>query len=94
MLENSTPERARSRQPLVSLFSGGAGKSFDYIVHVQSTHSVGYNPEVRVDCDRMALQILGSQCRAGRIVGNDKFIPEIWGITSSPPDYIVLVKCA
>jgi hypothetical protein len=71
-----------------------AGKAYDYIVHVQNTYSIGYNPEVREDRNRMVLKILKGQCRAGRVVGDDKIITEIWGITSSRPDYIVLVKCA
>jgi hypothetical protein len=71
-----------------------AGKSYDYVVHVQNTFSIGYNPEVRTDRNRMALRVLKGQCRAGQVVGEDKIITEIWGITSSPPDYIVLVKCA
>jgi hypothetical protein len=28
------------------------------------------------------------------VVGDDKRNTEIWGLTSSPPDYVVLVKCA
>jgi hypothetical protein len=79
---------------LVRIEQASAGRSYDYVVHVQNILSIGYNPEVREDRDRMALQILRGQCRAGRIVGEDKIITEIWGITSSRPDYIVLVKCA
>ena len=79
---------------LVRVERASAGKPYDYIVHVQNTHSIGYNPEVREDRNRMALKILKGQCRAGRVVGDDKIITEIWGITSSRPDYIVLVKCA
>jgi hypothetical protein len=71
-----------------------AGKPYDYVVHVQNTYSIGYNPEVREDRNRMALKILKGQCRAGRVVGDNKIVTEIWGITSSRPDYIVLVKCA
>ena len=79
---------------LVRVEQASAGKPYDYVVHVQNTHSIGYNPEVREDRNRMALKILKGQCRAGRVVGDDKIITEIWGITSSRPDYIVLVKCA
>jgi len=42
----------------------------------------------------MALRALRGQCRAARVVGEDKIITEIWAITSSLPDYVVLVKCA
>src|ERR1700730_8390187 len=79
---------------LVRVEQASAGRPYDYIVHVQNTFSIGYNPEVRADRNRMALRILKGQCRAGRVVGDDKIITEIWGITSSRPDYIVLVKCA
>jgi hypothetical protein len=71
-----------------------AGKPYDYIVHVQNTHSIGYNPEVREDRFRLALRSLKGVCRSGRVVGDDKISTEIPGITSSRPDYVVLVKCA
>jgi hypothetical protein len=70
-----------------------SGRPYDYIVHVRNVPAIGYNPLVKEDRDRMALQTLRGQCEAGRIVGDDKVITEIWGITSSYPDYIVLVKC-
>ena len=79
---------------LVRIEQVSAGKAYDYIVHVRNTFDIGYNPEVREDRARLALETLKSRCLAGRIVGEDKIITEIWGITSSPPDYIVLVKCA
>ena len=71
-----------------------SGRPYDYVVHVQNTFSIGYNPLVREDRDRMALRALRGQCRAARVVGEDKIITEIWAITSSLPDYVVLVKCA
>ena len=70
-----------------------AGKPYDYIVHVRNVPTIGYNPLVKEDRDRMALQTLRGQCRAARIVGEDKVTTEIWGITSSYPDYIVLITC-
>jgi hypothetical protein len=69
------------------------GKPYDYIVHVRNIPAIAYNPEVREDRDRMAVKALRGQCKAGRIVGEDKLDTEIWGITSSYPDYVVLVKC-
>jgi hypothetical protein len=79
---------------LVRIERASAGTSYDYVVHVQNTYGIGYNPQVRADRNRMALRALKGHCRAGQIVGEDKIITEIWGITSSPPDYVVLVKCA
>src|SRR5258708_776641 len=79
---------------LVRIEQASAGKPYDTIVHVQNTFSIGYNPQVRADRTRMALRVLKGQCPAGQIIGEDKIITEIWGVTSSPPDYIVLVKCA
>jgi hypothetical protein len=71
-----------------------AGLPYDYIVHVLNTYAIGYNPDVREDRNRMALRMLRGQCRSPRVVGDDKIITEIWGITTTRPDYIVLVKCA
>jgi hypothetical protein len=79
---------------LVRVEHASAGRPYDYVVHVQNTFSIGYNPEVRADRNRMALRILKGQCPAAQVVGEDKIITEIWGITSSRPDYVVLVKCA
>jgi hypothetical protein len=82
-----------SARDTVLVEPASSGRPYDYVVHVQNTFSIGYNPLVRGDRDRMALRALRRQCRAARIVGDDKIITEIWGITSSLPDYIVLVKC-
>jgi hypothetical protein len=77
---------------MVRIEPASSGRPYDYVVHVQNTFSIGYNPLVREDRDRMALRALRGQCRA-RIVGDDRITTEIWGITSSLPDYVVLVKC-
>ena len=79
---------------VVRVEPASAGTPYDYVVHVLNTYDIGYNPELRTDRNRMALRLLRGQCRAPRVVGDDKLITEIWGITSSRPDYIVLVKCA
>jgi hypothetical protein len=68
--------------------------SYDYAVHVRNTYDIGYNPDVKEDRLRMALKALKGRCRAARIAGENKINTEIWGITSSLPDYIVLVKCS
>jgi hypothetical protein len=78
---------------LVRVEQAYAGKPYDYIVHVQNTYSIGYNPEVREDRHRMALRAVKGYCRGGRVVGDDTISTEIFGITSSRPDYVVLVKC-
>jgi hypothetical protein len=79
---------------LARIEQASAGRSYDYVVHVQNILSIGYNPAVKEDRSHMALRVLKRQCPAGRIVGEDKIITEIWGVTSSRPDYVVLVKCA
>jgi hypothetical protein len=79
---------------LVRVEPASAGRPYDFIVHVQNTYAIGYNPEVREDRNRMALRILRGQCRSAWVVGDDKIDTEIFGITTSRPDYIVLVKCA
>jgi hypothetical protein len=83
-----------SASDMVRVEPASSGRPYDYVVHVQNTFSIGYNPLVREDRDRMALRALRGQCRAARIVGEDKITTEIWGITSSLPDYVVMVKCA
>jgi hypothetical protein len=79
---------------VVRVEPASAGAPYDYVVHVLNTYDIGYNPDVRRDRNRMALRLLRGRCRAPRVVGDDKVSTEIWGITSSRPDYIVLVKCA
>jgi hypothetical protein len=69
-------------------------KPYDFVVHVRNIPDIGYNPEGKEDRGRMALRLLKRQCPTGRVVGEDKIITEIWGITSSPPDYVVLVRSA
>ncbi|HLJ00572.1 MAG TPA: hypothetical protein VKT76_12720 [Bradyrhizobium sp.] len=68
-------------------------KAYDFAVHVANKPAIKYNPLVRADRHRMALDLVRSECPNGRIVGEDIINTEIWGITSSPPDYVVLVRC-
>jgi hypothetical protein len=69
------------------------GQPYDFVVHVRSIPDIKYNPLVSKDRRRMALALAKQQCSQARVVGEDKRTTEIWGITSSPPDYIVLVSC-
>jgi hypothetical protein len=69
-------------------------RPYDFVVHVSSKPDVKYNPLVREDRHRMALDLVRRDCAGARVVGDDRIITEIWGITSSPPDYVVLVSCA
>ena len=85
---------AANAHEVVRVEQASAGLPYDYIVHVLNTYEIGYNPDVREDRNRMALKLLHGQCRAPRVVGDDRISTEIWGITSSRPDYVVLVKCA
>jgi hypothetical protein len=68
-------------------------RPYDFVVHVSNIPKIKYNPLVRADRNRMALDLVRDFCRKGRVVGEDGIITEIWGITSSLPDYIVLVSC-
>ncbi len=77
----------------VRIEQASAGKPYDFVVHVRNIPEIGYNPEVKKDRRRMALGLIKTQCPAGRVVGEDKINTEILGITSSPPDYVVLVSC-
>jgi hypothetical protein len=68
-------------------------KPYDFIVHVRNIPDIKYNPLVREDRYRMAINLVRGQCPHGRIVGEDTITTEIYGLTSSLPDYVVLVSC-
>ena len=70
-----------------------AGRPYDYVVHVRTSYDYGYNPEVRADRIRVARQTLRPYCRRSRVVGEEAIPTEILGITSSPPDRVVYLKC-
>jgi hypothetical protein len=78
---------------LIRIEPAAVGKPYDFVVHVRNIPDIGYNPEVSEDRRRMALHLLRPQCHAAQVVGEDKIKTELWGITSSPPDYVVLVRC-
>jgi hypothetical protein len=67
---------------------------YDFIVHVRNIPDIKYNPLVREDRNRMALDLVRAVCPRARVVGGAKIITEIWGLTSGLPDYVVLVSCA
>ena len=79
---------------LIRIEQASAGQPFDFVVHVRNTPDIGYNPEVSQDRRRMAVGLLRGQCRGAHVVGEDKIKTEIWGLTSSLPDYVVYVRCA
>jgi hypothetical protein len=68
-------------------------KPYDFVVHVSNKAMIKYNPLVRQDRYRMALDLVRHDCPQARVVGDDVVSTEIYGITSSPPDYVVLVAC-
>jgi hypothetical protein len=70
-----------------------AGWPSDFTVHVKNSAEIGYNPEVSGDRAGMALALVKRYCPAPRVVGQKKLITEIYGITSSKPDYVVFVSC-
>ena len=69
-------------------------KPYDFVVHVRNIPDIKYNPLVRQDRNRMALHLVRGQCPGGRVVGEDTVTTEIYGLSSSLPDYVVLVSCA
>jgi hypothetical protein len=79
---------------MVRVDKASPDKPYDYVVHVRNIPDIKYNPLVREDRNRMALDLVRGECPRPRVVGEDKIITEIWGLTSSPPDYVVLVSCA
>ncbi len=71
-----------------------AGKPYDFVVHVKNVAEIRYNPEVSSDRAEMALRSVKRQCPGGRVVGQETINTEIYGITSSKPDYVVFVRCS
>jgi hypothetical protein len=70
-----------------------AGRPYDFVVHVKNSAEIGYNPEVSGDRAGMAVALVRRYCPAARVIGQEKIITEIYGITSSKPDYVVFVSC-
>ncbi len=68
-------------------------KPYDFVVHVSNIPKIKYNPLVRDDRYRMALDLVRHECPKGHVVGDDIIPTEIYGLTSSLPDYVVLVAC-
>lgn len=79
---------------MVRVDAAPPGRPYDFVVHVPKIPDIKYNPLVREDRNRMALGLVRGECRKARVVGEDIVDTEIYGITSSLPDYIVLVSCS
>jgi hypothetical protein len=79
---------------MVRVDAAAPDKPYDFVVHVRNIPDIKYNPLVRQDRNRMALHLVRGECHRARVVGEDIVKTEIYGITSSLPDYIVLVSCA
>ena len=79
---------------LVRVDAAAPGAPYDFVVHVRNIPDIKYNPLVAKDRNRMALDLVRGECHRARVVGEDIVNHEIYGITSSLPDYIVLVSCA
>lgn len=79
---------------MVRVDAAAPGAPYDFVVHVRNIPDIKYNPLVRQDRNRMALDLVRGECHRARVVGEDIVGTEIYGITSSLPDYIALVSCA
>jgi hypothetical protein len=79
---------------MVRVDAAAPDKPYDFVVHVRNIPDIKYNPLVREDRHRMALDLVRGECRRSRVVGEDIVNTEIYGITSHLPDYVVLVSCA
>jgi hypothetical protein len=79
---------------MVRVDAAAPGKPYDFVVHVRNIPDIKYNPLVAKDRSRMALYLVRGECHRARVVGEDIVNTEIYGITSSLPDYVVLVSCA
>lgn len=69
------------------------GSPYDFVVHVPNSYDYGYNPLVRTDRFRSARQAVKSFCPRSQVLGDEIVTTEIWGLTSSPPQYVVYVIC-
>ena len=78
---------------MVRVDAAARGAPYDFVVHVRNIPDIKYNPLVAKDRSRMALDLVRGECRSARVVGEDIVNTEIYGITSSLPDYVVLVSC-
>jgi hypothetical protein len=79
---------------MVRVDAAAPGAPYDFVVHVRNIPDIKYNPVVREDRNRMARDLVRGECHHARVVGEDIVNTEIYGLTSSLPDYIVLVSCA
>jgi hypothetical protein len=79
---------------IVRVEAAAPGRPYDFVVHVRNIPDIKYNPLVREDRNRMARDLVRGKCPRPRVVGEDIVSTEIYGITSSLPDYVVLVSCA
>jgi hypothetical protein len=70
------------------------GSGYDFVVHVRSVPTYGYNPDVPTDAAALGLRLARQHCRGARVVGQRVVNHEIYGITSEKPDYLVFVRCA
>jgi hypothetical protein len=78
---------------MVRVDAAARGAPYDFVVHVRNIPDIKYNPLVAKDRSRMALDLVRGECRGARVVGEDIVNTEIYGLTSSLPDYVVLVSC-
>jgi hypothetical protein len=78
---------------MVRVDAAAPGAPYDFVVHVRKIPDIKYNPLVAKDRSRMALDLVRGQCHRARVVGEDIVNTEIYGLTSSLPDYVVLVSC-
>jgi len=89
----SCPAYADTPRGASTIEAASPGAFYDYIIHVQNTYDYRYNPTVREDRMYLARQIVRPFCPKNRIVGENKFETEIFGIKPGKPDYVVYVKC-
>ncbi|MBV8699417.1 hypothetical protein [Bradyrhizobium sp.] len=69
------------------------GQPYDYIVHVPNTYDYRYNPQVRDDRLSSARRMVRQFCPKTRVVGDNVFQTEIFGLITGKPDYVVYIQC-
>jgi hypothetical protein len=78
----------------VARIEASAGLPYHFVVHDLNVPQIGYNAVVSTDRASMALRLVRGYCRGARVVGQDTINTESYGLTSSKPDYVVMVRCS
>lgn len=66
----------------------------DYVVSVRRVFDFGYDPDDKPTRDRVALQVLSTQCPGARIVGETVINTGEFALGAASRTYAIQVKCS